>query len=157
MKSLILIFVTIFAVSCIEENKASDGKGNDVRAIRDGNLNGVVAGKAWDFIKGRVAPSRNFPNEHSFDFWDEDISNECDPFTFGGDRNIMGVFPLKVGTINLNNTNSLTFYYNNNNLVTSEGKIEILEITDSYVGGKLKARFDSNNYVEGEFRLEICQ
>ena len=161
MKNLFLLLaLSLLAISCIEMEAESEAGPNkpvvDRRPISDVNLEGVVGGSTWTFIKGRVKPSKFSPDKHSFDFWDENFQNECDDFTFGGDRNLMGSFTLTTGTINFENMNNLTFFYNNRNLIATDGRIEIIEITDTHVRGKMIAQYDSQHKVSGNFELILC-
>jgi hypothetical protein len=121
------------------------------------NLEGVIDGNSWSLIKGRVIRSKWFVGKYSFDFWDEDVANECYEYTFGGARNLMGSFPLKTGTVKFGNMDNMTFFYRNNNLIATDGYIEITEITEEYVRGNLKAEYNSNNTVSGSFELTFCK
>ena len=119
-------------------------------------LDGMINGRSWTFISGRVRKSE-FGSGYSFNFWNINESDPCDRFAWGSDTQLIGRIPLKVGTHKFGNMINMTFFYNNNNLIATTGKMVITEITDDKVIGHLETKYNGSNYVSGEFELNYCK
>jgi hypothetical protein len=162
MKNLLLItLLSVFCIACNVEVEGDDENNSTpapvVEAIKPATMDGQVGGNAWTFLKGRVKASTFSQGKFDFDFWDEDIQNPCDKFTYGSDRKLMGMLPLSVGTHSLNMENNITFFHDNQNNIATNGSLVIESIEGDIVRGKMIAKFDEANYANGEFELVLCQ
>ena len=160
MKKLLLItLLSVLCIACSIETEVEDVSTSQpvVEPIKAATMDGEVGGNAWTFIKGRVKASSFSQGKFDFDFWDEDFENECDNFTFGSAKKLIGMLPLSVGTIELNMENNITFFHDNQNNIATSGRLVIESIENDIVRGKLIAKFDESNYTNGEFELVLCQ
>lgn len=159
MKELVLIiFLSMSFVGCSDEDvtvgAGPSSQTNEV--ISEQVLDGYVHGVAWTFLSGRVKKS-SFGDSYTFSFWNESIANPCDDFQFGSDSQLIGLIPFEVGTHSFGNTTNLNFSYDGENLISTNGRVEVTEITEERVVGKLVTSFDNDNEVNGSFELTFCE
>lgn len=165
MKNVLLILAMAFiCLACdIEvegeaENQDSKGprKPSLTDTIKDQPLDGEIGGLAWTVISGRVKKSTFGENQYTYDFWNEDREDVCSAFEMGSDAKLLGMFPLSLGEHQFGNTNNLNFAISGENKITTNGVMIITDVTSDKVSGKLLAKYDDKNYVNGEFTLTLC-
>ncbi len=132
--------------------------GDTDEPIAEQNLTGLINGEAWDFAAGHT---NAFLSEGEDTFF---ASLYADPFEacgFGepdGPHLILAI-PKEPGERTLSLGLNMTFVLDNednDNLVGTRGKIRVDEVTATTVTGAIRARFDADNEVEGEFSVTIC-
>jgi hypothetical protein len=62
------------------------------------------------------------------------------------------------GLTKLGNDHTITFFQpiGSHNIIATEGAVEIIEITDTHVSGRIDARFDNETYINGNFTVTRC-
>ena len=43
------------------------------------------------------------------------------------------------------------------NVIATEGAVEITSVTDTHVTGRIDARADEDNFINGNFTVPLCQ
>ena len=158
------LLTTLFITSC---GKDDDESGPSYEFI-DQNLQGTIDGQAFDFGEGEAELTTNFDEEQvlALDLFDsnEEITDICEFFGFGDQVSVffsitpeVGLYPL---SINAKSFTGLTVTLFNPdgavNNISTEGAVEILSISDTQVRGRIDARFDSENNVNGNFTATFC-
>ncbi|HEY8513301.1 MAG TPA: hypothetical protein VIL31_15190 [Cyclobacteriaceae bacterium] len=71
---------------------------------------------------------------------------------------IKGLYTLKLDFNNPENSYTVTLFDSDEsmNVIAGKGAVEILSITESEVTGRIDARADDENYVNGNFSIPLC-
>lgn len=158
---IILLCLTLLISSC---GKDDSGPSFD---FKNQNLQGTIDGLPYTYGEGTVELTTiDGEEELSFDLYhsSEDISEACDFFGFGDHVNVFFFIPAKVGVYQLSfdlssfDGQTVTLYNPDgsvNNIATL-GAVEILTITETQVTGRMDARMDAENSVNGNFTVEFC-
>jgi hypothetical protein len=126
--------------------------------IAEQNLTGLIDGEAWDFAAGHT---NAFLSEDSDTFFASLYAEEFEACAFGeptGPHLILSI-PKEPGERKLSLGLNMTFVLDNednDNLIGIRGKIRVDEVTATSVTGAIRASFDSDNEVEGEFNVTVC-
>jgi len=158
------LLTTLFITSCGKDDDES-GPSNE---FIDQNLQGTIDGIPFNYGEGEAELTTNFDEEEvlSLDLFDsnEEITDICEFFGFGDQVSVffsitpeVGLYPL---SFDLNSTSGQTVTLFNPdgavNIISSEGAVEILSISDTQVRGRIDARFDSETNVNGNFTATFC-
>jgi hypothetical protein len=160
---IILTALTMFAACKKDENVTINSpQSPNIEEIKTGVLDGVFNGNAWTFMSGRVKKDQFRPGRFVLDLWESTEAEPCKIFFPTSQRNLITSIPDTAGSFELGNETNVTFssYSSANgseNLVATEGMIVIDEVTADSVKGKLLARFDGSNIVNGSFSLTMCK
>lgn len=152
---LVLVLSLLLACSDDDDKKSS-------YSFKDQVLSGEIGGDAWTFGDGFVEESE-FDDEEILDFrlflaHDGSVCSVPD-----GD-NVIFFVPRAVGLYKLSLNSSFEGQVVNmvedddipiNNIAT-EGAIEILTISETEVTGRIDARMDSDNHINGNFTVSFC-
>ncbi|WP_258104421.1 hypothetical protein [Marinoscillum sp. MHG1-6] len=155
--AIFTLFTAVVLLSCSDEEKGPKYE------FKDQNLQGKIDGQAYNYGEGTVDFSTE--GKMSFDlFSDQETTAACDQFGFGDF--VVAFFTMKkneglvelVLDFNGGTSQTVTLLNPDNfiNYVTTEGAIEITSIADSVVVGKIDARMDENNYINGNFTATVC-
>ena len=161
MKNLFLLtFCSILLFSC----SSDDGDGGDNSdckvAFSDQDASGKFANVNFTIGSGSLKIISGKP---FFSLFLETIPGDVCGFP-DIDQSVLfgsGIPELKVGLYTLNNLTTVSF-----NTKTTDGadiqlatcgKIEILEITDTTVTGRIVAEADSMNTINGNFSAQLCE
>ena len=152
------MLVCLLVSSCGKNNSSGSDGGSSSREERGTGkaLSGKIGGNEWVFAMGKVSKSSFSESEFRFSLWNTVERDICDQFIFGSDEKLLGVFPVKVGSLDLGLTYNINFAFLNHNNIATSGKLVITKITDDYIFGRLSSKFDSDNYVNGDFKLKKC-
>ena len=163
--SILSLSFFLTTTSCDEDDPGSSFE------FIDQNLQGTIDGLPYTFGEGTAdAVNIDGENELSFDLLDadENFTAVCDLFGFGDEVSILFSTPNEVGLyelfFDLSSFDGQTVTLLNpngeggvpNNIIASTGAVEILTITDSEVTGRIDARFDGDNTVNGNFTVIFC-
>lgn len=87
-----------------------------------------------------------------------DIMPEGDMVFFSLPK-LLGVQVLRLDFDNLENSRTVTLYDSEEimNVIATEGAVEITSVTDTEVTGRIDARADDVNFVNGNFTVPLCQ
>ncbi len=143
------------------------GKDDEAPAydFKDQTLAGAIEGQNWNYgdgyatITGEGATAKLhvtlvLPTE----------SEGCD-IVPEGDR-VFFTFPLSTGVHvlrldfnDMENSRTVTLFDSEEtmNVIATQGAVEITSITDTEVIGRMDARSDENNFINGDFSVPICQ
>ena len=159
MKNLLftcLLFTALgFCVSC----------GDDAEEIapiefKEQDLQGFINGKDWIYKIGRVVFDQNrlFMN-----IYEESSIDICSAFPSGNlvlfsVPNSRGYIELKVGDFNSSQTVALYDELANENIIATEGAIEILtiDLDNKIVTGRMDVRTLTGDFMNGNFTLDYC-
>lgn len=123
--------------------------------IVDTTLSGSVGGQPWTFVAGHTDA---FLSEGESDFFAELYAGTFTPCGFDtptGDFLIVSV-PKEVGEYDFSLSLNMTFVVGSDNLVATDGRVVVDEVTATTVRGGLVGDFDGDNHVNGQFELTIC-
>ncbi|MEP0984143.1 hypothetical protein [Ekhidna sp.] len=132
----------------------------------DQNLQGIIDGIPFEFGEGTFESSFFTEGAISLDLYDsnEEFDNVCEFIGFGDQVKIFFEVTDEVGlyelSFDLNSFSGQTITLFNpegsvNNIATI-GAVEILSITDTQLTGRMDARMDAENSVNGNFTVVFC-
>lgn len=168
----LLLMLSILFVGCDTEDEEPDSNGNG-----NGNGNGgdcaaeyieePVSGAIFDTDfsepKGIVEEYALGDDEYIFRFYIESEGEECEITNEGEGYMINFVLPMEdlEGEYNLGvgeGDYAVTFTQEGEMSATAVtcGGIEITSVTDTHISGRIDAHYDSENTMNGEFTLPIC-
>lgn len=132
-------------------------------SFKDQDVSGEIEGDSWTYADGYVEESE-FDGEEVLDITLtlEQDGSVCDIFT-EGDR-VFFFVPKAVGVYKLSfdlnsfDGQTVTLFDEEEtlNTIATEGAIEILSISETEVTGRIDARSDGNNHVNGNFTVSFC-
>lgn len=160
---LVLVTLTLFVSCKKDENVRIDSPpAPNVEEIKTGVLDGVFNGNTWTFMSGRVKKDQFRPGRFVLDLWESTEAEPCKIFFPASQRNLITSIPNTTGSFPLGNETNVTFSSytpetGSENLVATQGMIVVDEITEDGIKGKLLARFDGSNIVNGTFSLTMCK
>jgi hypothetical protein len=124
--------------------------------LADTMLSGKVGGQTWTFAAGHTSA---FLSEGEPDFFATlypTAFTTCGFSEPGGNHLIVAV-PKQPGEYPMSLSRNMTFVVGeSNNLIATNGKIVVDEVTATTVKGGLVATYDGQNEVNGRFELAIC-
>jgi hypothetical protein len=161
IKMLSLFLFVAFACSKTEETPTStyEFKNQDVT----GKINSV----AWTYADGYADVSSSSSGSEPkvrVNLVLAQPKKACDIFMVTGNQVVFSL-PAKAGLYKLSfNLNGGTGYTATllenatipNNLIASDGAIEILTLTSTEITGRMDARYDETSFVNGNFKVTIC-
>lgn len=70
-----------------------------------------------------------------------------------------GVHLLKFDFNDLEGSRTVTLFDDEEvmNVIATEGAVEITSVTDTHVTGRIDARADEDNFINGNFTVPLCQ
>lgn len=126
--------------------------------IADQPLQGQVGGASWSFVKGDTNAFLSDEDGYFATLFAEDY--EACGFSQGAGNSLILSIPTAKGDYDLGFQRNMTFVVDEDggpqNLVATEGRIVVDEITATTITGGIHARFDSDNEIDGTFTVSIC-
>jgi hypothetical protein len=119
-------------------------------------LAGTVGGQPWTFVAGETDA---FLSDGEDDFFASFYAETFTACGFGGPsgNHLIVAVPKEVGDYDFSLSQNMTFVVGDSqNLVTTEGRIVVDEVTATVVRGGLHGTLDDDNEVSGRFELTIC-
>lgn len=154
------VFVALLMLACSDDDAEKSGY-----AFKDQDLSGKIEGESWTYADG-FAETSIFEDEEilNIDLFLAQANPACEVEQREGDAvfffvpNAVGVYHLSFDlgsfdgqVVTLLDDVDIPF-----NTIATKGAIEILTITDTEVTGRIDARADGDNYVNGNFRVSFC-
>ncbi len=128
----------------------------DVPDLSDQMLAGEVGGQTWTFAAGQTDA---FLSEGEDDFFATlyPMSFTTCGFSEPGGNHLIVAIPKEPGEYEMSLSRNMTFVVGDSqNLIATQGRIVVDEVTDTTVKGGLVATYDDGNQVNGRFELTIC-
>lgn len=165
MKQMVLVLALLGLAAC-SPSVGVDADGDDQKpqeTYRAEPAVGMINGGSWLFLSGTAKPHYNDASRMSLSLHNEAFTDQCSGFSYGK-ANVLTSVPAVVGETILGqmpNMETVTMSYTDENggganLIATEGRIAITEITDQEVSGFIMARYDGVNYINGAFKLKVC-
>lgn len=144
LSSLVVVGTTIMAAGC-------GGSGG----ISGEPLQGELDNMPWVFVGGST---NEFLSEHSDTFYTEMLAQDLGACSSSHSTQpyLLADLPKQVGSYDLGLDLTATFVIGTDNLVATDGEIEITKITAQTITGGIRAVFDDANGVDGQFQVAIC-
>ncbi|MEO1255569.1 MAG: hypothetical protein AAFY41_11915, partial [Bacteroidota bacterium] len=151
-----------------ESSSLQDSESGPSFDFKDQILQGQIDGFSFEYGEGTVSilASPSDGNNLFFDLYDikEDFTDICDFIGFGDEVSVFFRVPNEVGLYELDFDLSsfdgqvITLFNPEGsvNNIASIGALEILTISDTLVTGRMDARLDSENTVNGNFSAVFC-
>jgi hypothetical protein len=152
MKTLttVLVVSMMALVGCAADDDASS------KEISAEMLAGKVGGTAWTFTAGHTSA---FLSEGEPDFFASlypTAFTACG-FSEPGGNHLIVAIPKMPGEYEMSLSRNMTFVVGeSNNLIATNGRIVVDEVTATSVKGGLVATYDGSNEVNGRFEVTIC-
>jgi hypothetical protein len=134
---------------------AAAGCSSESTAIADTMLAGTVFGQPWTFQAGHTSA---FLSEGEDEFFASLYPTAFTPCELAGPTgpHLIVSIPKTPGDYELSFALNMTFADGNSNLIATEGRIVVDEVTATTVTGGLVAIYDDANQVNGRFDVTIC-
>ncbi|WP_271765127.1 hypothetical protein [Aquimarina algiphila] len=125
-------------------------------------LQGKIDGESWTFVNG----TSSIDDKIHLDLLSTET--ECGASNFEKKSriifsitNAVGIYELKFDFNDLENSQTVTLLsYDEEgtpiNNIATEGTVEITDITETKVIGRINARSDDNSFVNGNFEASVC-
>lgn len=158
----VFVLLTCLTLACSDD----DEKGNSY-SFKDRDLQGEIEGDSWTYADGYVETMTVDGEESlSVNLMLVQESAACAVFPEGDQvfffvPNAVGLYKLSFDLGSFDGQ-VVTLYDDDNggpnatNIIATTGAIEILTITDTEVTGRIDARYDKDNYVNGNFTVSFC-
>ena len=150
--------MVVMVLSCSKDKDDSDYS----YSFKNQTLQGKINGVEWTFVAGNCDDSYA-DDTYSADLYPAALEDPCD-WAFENDRILMSI-PTIVGLKELSfdfhdfeNSYTVTLYATEGSLntVATKGAVEVLSLTDSTLTGRMDVYADGDNYVNGNFTIQIC-
>ncbi|MGE0633241.1 MAG: hypothetical protein AB7O96_12580 [Pseudobdellovibrionaceae bacterium] len=126
-------------------------------------ISGIVNNEQWNMKSGTAKPDFSDPTQLSITLTNKESADPCNDFGYG-DRSVLMRVKDETGETKLGTGSPLrsaTFFVQDgsgsHNLVTWNGKIKILEITEDKVVGQAYIYMDEDHVVNGTFEIPLCE
>ncbi|MBT3208919.1 MAG: hypothetical protein HN704_18475 [Bacteroidetes bacterium] len=155
-------FVVIISSSCSKDPEST----NQYNFLSQ-DLSGEISGREWIYRSGNAFSFRNDSSQQMLDIaLYEHLSLDPCNYAFTG-NDVLFIIPNKTGLYELQlnfseNENIQTLTITNDeqeNMILSEGAIEIFSIDTVYniMKGRIDAKYDNDNFVNGIFEVLLCE
>jgi len=157
--SILILSVTAILFSCGGDDE------NPSHSFKNQNLSGKIANISWTYGDGYAEIYGTGEDSEIYIDMFVDVDGEgCDIIPEGDQvffsvPNKVGVYKLKFDLNNPEASQTITLFEDEEvmNSVATEGAIEITAITESSISGRIDAKVDAENNVNGNFTVNICQ
>lgn len=130
------------------------GCGSSVE-ISTGTLAGTVGGQPWTFQAGHTSAFLSDGEPDFFASLYPAAFTACGLSEPGGPH-ILVAIPKEVGDYDLSLSLNMTFVHDDQNLISTDGRIVVDSVTETRVTGGLHAIYDGDNEVDGQFDVTVC-
>ena len=164
MRRLIWTLINAIALCLLLLTSCSKDDESPVYDFKDQALAGAIEGVSWSYGDGYASTTGEgataklhvtlvLPSE------DEgcDIMPDGDRVFFTLPSNT-GVHLLKFDFNDLEGSRTVTLFDDEEvmNVIATEGAVEITSITETHITGRIDARADEDNFVNGNFSVPLC-
>ena len=129
---------------------------SDTPELSDTTMTGKIGGQAWTFTAGHTSA---FLSEGEPDFFASlyPAAFTACGFSEPGGNHLIVAIPKTAGDYELSLSRNMTFVVGEaTNLIATNGRIVVDEVTATTVKGGLVASYDGQNEVNGRFEVTIC-
>ena len=149
MKKLIIYIFLITTLVFIASACNSDD-GNDMAPVSDEPLTGMVNGYEFSALGGKAFDSGD--NEISINI--TNIEAGCNSFILDYDLQISVYVPFEIAA---HKDLNIAFHSNGATTINNfSSTVVITYISDTQIAGKIRSKWDIENYVEGRFKIPYC-
>jgi hypothetical protein len=138
---------------------SGDDDGSASAAIAAGKLSGKVGGQSWTVASAETDAVLSDADELWVDLYDQPATTACGSNSRGGNSLILTV-PRSPGDYRLswqlNGTFVIETPSGTDNLVGTEGRLRVDEVTATTLRAGVTIEFDADNTLSGEFEAVIC-
>lgn len=155
MKLVLSCALGILLVACSVESKIDTPKEPRLSYSAD-QLQGRAFGEDVKFISGVFEKSYFFDDRYNITVYSEE-GDPCDlRYTYSGPVFMTSILKT-VGEENFRNTGrTATFSSGSNNKVTDNVKVKVRSVSESELSAQLVATYNSDNAINGTFKLKSC-
>ena len=163
MRKIFMAFVALSAIlftQCSKEDENTSG-GYD---FMDQTAQGMIEGNTWTLKSGSATMSNWDDGQFSINLFEIESDFPCIDF-LGGDQvffsidTVVGIYQLNFD-LSGGTGQTVTIFQESTvmNNIATDGAVEITEIdrVNGVIKGKIDARFDSVNYINGNFEVAFC-
>jgi hypothetical protein len=142
------ILLTLFLSAC--------GNEGDIDSV---SLRGKVGGQDWVMKFGKAEAEDIDPGYFALFMPIETVENNPCEIFLPNTNYIAATLPRTEGTYSLPFAiaNQFVFRYNGKFLIPSSGSVTIKNIGGNSIRGTINARGDDDNYIDGDFILNLCE
>jgi hypothetical protein len=129
---------------------------DDAKEISAEQMTGSVGGQTWAFKAGHTS---FFLSDGEPDFFASlyPMTFTACGFSEPGGNHLIVAIPKAPGDYEMSLSRNMTFVVGGNqNLIATNGRIVVDEVTATTVKGGLVATYDGSNEVNGRFEITIC-
>jgi hypothetical protein len=148
---------TLFAASMMAlVTTAACGTDDGTAALNETTMTGKVGGQTWTFAAGHTSA---FLSEGEPDFFASlyPMAFTACGFSEPSGNHLIIALPKTPGEYEMSLSRNMTFVVGDStNLIATNGKIFVDEVTATTVKGGLVAKYDGENEVNGRFEVTIC-
>lgn len=162
-KKLLFTFILSFLLTGCDQESNDGNDGDSSFVISEQTLTGTINGKSFTFVSGSFEEDSFDPTKISVTLYNVTLADVCNPGISTGKVKVFFSIPESVGEINLSwgesNSQTVTMYDSdgNQNIIATEGKINIISISNTTLeGGLVTASFEGSQ-VNGKFTLTRCE
>jgi len=156
---LVLVMLTSLAISCSDDDESGPSYN-----FEDQNLQGKIDGEDFILGDGRGEISFFEDDQLSIDLYHSDEPEDaCDVlnsdfvYAFFTIPDEVGIYELFLDLENFEGQTVTLFNPDGTlNNIATEGAVELTSITDTEVSGRIDARMDDDNFINGNFTVEFC-
>ena len=149
----------MFNISCGDDDAGPNYE------FKDQILQGKIEGKTYQFKDGYFEESFFEEDKFSIQMYDvNEPDDACDVFSsdfvqvFFSIPKEVGLYKLKFNLSTFTGQTATLYDPDESlNVIATEGAIEILTISETEITGRMDARADNRNFVNGDFSVISCQ
>ncbi len=157
--SLLILSITAVLFSCGGDDEKPSHN------FKNQTLSGKIANTPWAYGDGYAEIYGTGDDSEIYIDMFKDVDGEgCGSIPEGNQvffyvPNKVGVYKLKFDLNNLEASQTITLFEDEGvmNSIAAEGVIEITAITETTISGRIDAKVDAENNVNGNFTVNICQ
>lgn len=164
MKARSIFYTLLFSSTALLMSCSDDDEKGPSYSFKNQDLQGKIEGGSWTYADGYVETTTLEGVESlSVNLMLTQVDGACETFSVEGDQ-VLFTVPNEVGVYKLNfdlgsfsgQVVNLFDTETTLNTFATKGAIEILTVTDTEVTGRIDARADKDNYVNGNFTVSFC-
>ena len=154
----LVTFIAISLSSCGDDAKPSYN-------FHDQDVSGKIGNLAWEYADGYATIyGEDEDATLSISLFLAQTDQGCNVFIPEGDEVFFslplktGLYKLKFNLSDMENSRTVTLFEDGTttNHIASEGAVEITSISETQLSGKIDARVNKENSVNGKFSVSIC-
>jgi len=135
-----------------------DNNSSSNLSISSQPLTGKVGGLSWTLGTAQSDSALSDADGYFVDMYSDSLAACTGSGMSSAGSSLIAILPTAAGDYPLGMNQTVTFYLSatGDNLVATSGKIHIDAVTSTTISGGLRATYDANNDVDGQFQATIC-